>query len=75
MQALDPRRLAKLAESLAIAFYVLMVLAFLSAVLGSPGTGLLLLLIGAGAHVGRVWLEDLGRRGAGGRGGSSRVAG
>lgn len=61
MQAFDPQRLAKLAESLAIAFYVLMALAFLAAVLGSPGTGLLLLILGAGAHVARVWLEDLGQ--------------
>ncbi len=58
MQPLDPRRLAKLAESLAIAFYVLMALAFLAAVLGSPGSGLLLLIFGACAHVARVWLED-----------------
>lgn len=51
--------MAKLAESLAIAFYVLMFLAFLTAVFGSPGTGLLLLVLGACAHVARVWLEDL----------------
>lgn len=61
MQPLDPIRLQKLAESLAIAFYVLMGLAFLTAVLGSPGTGLLLLILGACAHVVRVWFEDLGR--------------
>lgn len=61
MQPLDPRRLAKLAESLAIAFYVLMGLAFLATVFGSPGTGLLLLILGSCAHVLRVWFEDLGR--------------
>ncbi len=61
MQQLDPLRLKKLAESLAIAFYVLMGLAFLTAVLGSPGTGLLLLILGACAHLVRVWFEDLGR--------------
>ena len=60
MPPLDPKRLAKLAESLAITFYVLMFLAFLAAVLGSPGTGLLLLILGACAHVARVWIEDLG---------------
>jgi hypothetical protein len=59
MPPLDPQRLTKLAESLAIAFYVLMGLAFLAAVFGSPGTGLLLLILGACAHVARVWLEDL----------------
>jgi hypothetical protein len=61
MQFLDPLRLAKLAESLAIAFYVLMGLAFLATVFGSPGTGFLLLILGACAHVARVWSEDLGR--------------
>ena len=61
MPPLDQLRLKKLAESLAIAFYVLMGLAFLAAVLGSPGTGLLLLLLGSCAHVVRVWFEDLGR--------------
>jgi len=60
MQGLDLQRLTKLAESIAIAFYVLMGLAFLTTVLGSPGTGLLLLLLGACAHVARVWFEDLG---------------
>jgi hypothetical protein len=60
MQGLDPQRLTKLAESLAIAFYALMGLAFLTAVLGSPGTGLLLLILGACAHVARVWLDDRG---------------
>jgi hypothetical protein len=59
MQSLDPDRLSRLAESLAIAFYVLMFLAFVTAVFGSPGTGLLLLILGACAHVARVWLEDL----------------
>jgi hypothetical protein len=61
MQGLDLQRLTKLAESLAIAFYLLMGLAFLTAVLGSPGTGLLLLILGSCAHVARVWLEDVGR--------------
>jgi hypothetical protein len=61
MPDLDPQRLAKLAESLAIGFYALMGLAFLTAVLGSPGTGLLLLILGACAHVARVMLEDLGK--------------
>jgi hypothetical protein len=67
MKDLDPRRLAKLAESLAIVFYVLMGLAFLTAVLGSPGTGLLLLILGSCAHVARVWFEDLGHGQAVGR--------
>lgn len=59
MQGLDLKRLTRFAEPLAIAFYVLMFLAFLTAVLGSPGTGLLLLILGSCAHVARVWLEDL----------------
>jgi hypothetical protein len=61
MEGLDPHRLARLAESLAIGFYVLMGLAFLATVFGSPGTGLLLLILGACAHIVRVWLEDIGR--------------
>jgi len=61
MKDLDLQRLTKLAESLAIAFYVLMGLAFIATVFASPGTGLLLLVLGAGAQVGRVWLEDLGQ--------------
>ena len=61
MRGPDPHRLEKLAESLAVAFYVLMFLAFVTAVLGSPGTGLLLLILGSGAHVARVWFEDLGQ--------------
>lgn len=61
MGAIDPQRLTKLAESLAIAFYALMGLALLATLLGSPGTGLLLLILGACAHVARVWFEDLGR--------------
>jgi hypothetical protein len=62
MQGLDRDRTAKLADSLAIAFYTLMFLAFLAAVFGSPGTGMLLLILGACAHVARVWLEDLSRQ-------------
>jgi hypothetical protein len=58
MQALDPRRLEKLAESLAIAFYVFMFLAFVTAVLGSPGSGFFLLIIGACAHVVRAALQE-----------------
>lgn len=51
--------MTKLADSLAIAFFVLMGLAFLATVFGSPGTGLLLLILGSCAHVARVWLEGL----------------
>jgi hypothetical protein len=61
MKGLDLHRLGRLAESLAALFYVLMGLAFLTAVLGSPGTGLLLLILGSCAHVARVWFEDFGR--------------
>ena len=62
-QSLDTLRLKKLAGLLAIAFYALMGLAFLAAVFGSPGTGLLFLILGACAHVARVWSRTRARLG------------
>jgi hypothetical protein len=58
MYGFDLDRLEKLTEALEKAFYVLMLLAFVTAVTGSPGAGLLLLILGAAAQVGRAGLED-----------------
>jgi hypothetical protein len=58
----DLDRLERLAGGLAVIFYVLLFLAFITAVMGSGGGGLLLLVLGAVAHVGRVGLEDFVER-------------
>jgi hypothetical protein len=53
----DPERLSKLAEALAVLFYVLMLLALVCAFAGSAGSGFLLLVLGSCAHVFRVGAE------------------
>jgi hypothetical protein len=53
--------LEKVAELLTYAFYALLFLAFVVAVVGSPGAGLLLLILGSATHVARVGVEDLAR--------------
>jgi hypothetical protein len=57
MAGADTERLPKLAEALAILFYVLMLLALVCAFAGSAGSGFLLLVLGSCAHVGRVGVE------------------
>jgi hypothetical protein len=54
----DLDRLESFAEALTRLFYCLMVVAFFAAVLGSAGTGLFLLILGAAAFVVRAGLED-----------------
>lgn len=54
----DLERLDGIAEALGRLFWCLVVLAFFAAILGSPGTGLLVLVLGAAAFVARVGLED-----------------
>jgi hypothetical protein len=54
----DLERLEGIAEGLGRLFWSLMVVAFFAAILGSAGTGLLVLILGAAAFVGRVGLED-----------------
>lgn len=56
---LDPSRVEKLPDALALAFYAFMALAFVTALAGAPGLAVLLLVIGAGGHVVRAALEDL----------------
>jgi len=57
----DLERLDGFAEALARLFWCLMVIALIGAVLGSPGTGLFLLFLGAAAFVGKAGLEDFVR--------------
>ncbi|MFT3866448.1 MAG: hypothetical protein QM729_19485 [Solirubrobacterales bacterium] len=57
----DLGRLDGFAEALARLFWCLMALAFFGAILGSPGTGLFLLILGALAFVVRAGLEDFVR--------------
>ncbi|MBS1885886.1 MAG: hypothetical protein JSU06_01735 [Actinobacteria bacterium] len=57
----DLDRLTGIAEALGRLFWCLMPLAFLAALLGSPGTGLLALILGAAAFVVRAGLEDFVR--------------
>jgi len=54
----DLGRLESFADALARLFYCLMAVAFFAAILGSPGTGLFLLVLGAAAFVIRAGLED-----------------
>ena len=57
----DLDRLESFADALGRLFWCLMVVAFFAAILGSAGTGLLMLILGAAAFVGRVGLEDFVR--------------
>jgi hypothetical protein len=54
----DLDRLTGIAEALERLFWCLLVVAFFAAVLGSHGTGLLVLILGAAAFVVRAGLED-----------------
>src|ERR1700761_4758962 len=54
----DLDRLESFADALTRLFYCLMVVAFFAAILGSAGTGLFLLILGAAAFVVRAGIED-----------------
>jgi hypothetical protein len=54
----DLDRLESFADALTRLFYCLMVVAFFAAILGSAGTGLFLLILGAAAFVVRAGFED-----------------
>jgi hypothetical protein len=54
----DLDRLEGIAEALGRLFWCLLASAFLAAILGSAGTGLLLLLLGAASFCARVGFED-----------------
>jgi len=55
---IDSERLEKLAEALALFFYLLMFMALVTALAGSAGSGFLLLVIGSCAHVARAALVE-----------------
>jgi hypothetical protein len=57
----DLERLDSFAFAFGRLFWCLMAVAFFAAILGSPGTGLLVLILGAAAFVVRVGLEDFAR--------------
>lgn len=58
MKTPSPERLRGIAEALTRLFYCLMAVAFLAAVLGSPGRGFFLLVLGGLTHVARVGAEE-----------------
>jgi hypothetical protein len=57
----DLDRLTGLADALERLFWCLVVVGFFTAILGSAGTGLFVLILGAAAFVVRVGLEDFVR--------------
>jgi uncharacterized membrane protein len=57
----DSERLESFAEALGRLFWCLVAVAFFAAILGSAGTGLLVLILAAAAFVVRVGLEDFVR--------------
>ena len=57
----DLDRLESFADALGRLFWCLTVVAFFAAILGSAGTGLLVLILAAAAFIGRVGLEDFVR--------------
>jgi hypothetical protein len=59
MLRITPETLEKRAKTLTIAFYVLLLMALICALVGSPGSAFLLLLVGACAHILRVGIEAL----------------
>jgi hypothetical protein len=58
MQATDLERLEKIAEGLALLFYVLMFVGLVMALAGSAGSGFLMLIVGSCAHIGQAALAE-----------------
>lgn len=59
MRLLELDRLERWTEPLGLVFYALMAVALLAALVGSTGSALALLILGAGVHVARFSLELL----------------
>jgi hypothetical protein len=59
MPDFDLEQLERFVEPLAALFYLLMLVAFVTAIVGSPGTGFFFLILGAAAQVGRASIEGL----------------
>jgi hypothetical protein len=57
----DLDRLNGIAEALGRLFWCLIAVALFAAILGSPGTGLLVLILGAASFCARVGIEDFVR--------------
>jgi len=66
MDGIHLDRLEHLAEVLALAFYILMFTAFVTALAGSTGSGFLVLILGSCAHIGRAAIEEFAERERGG---------
>ena len=58
MNGIGLNKLEEIAEGLALGFYLLMFMALVTLLAGSAGSGFLLLIAGACAHVGRAGLEE-----------------
>jgi hypothetical protein len=58
MNSIGLDKLEEIAEGLALAFYLLMFIALVTLLAGAAGSGFLLLIAGACAHVGRAGLEE-----------------
>jgi hypothetical protein len=57
MPQLDAKSLEKFVEGLAVFFYVALLVAMITAIAGSPGWGMLMLILGGCALVGRTTTE------------------
>lgn len=62
MRTIDPNRLENFVDELAPLFYVLMLVSLLAILVGSTGSGALLLILGAGVHIVRGAYEELAVR-------------
>jgi hypothetical protein len=62
MQTTDLERLEKVAEGLALLFYVLMFVGLVMALAGSAGSGFLLLVVGSCAHIGQAGIREFADR-------------
>jgi len=74
MQGMDLERLEKVAEGLALVFYVLTLTALVTGLAGSVGSAFVVFVLGACAHVGRAGLEEFVERRRGREGRLSVVA-
>jgi hypothetical protein len=58
MNGIGLDKLEEIAEGLALGFYLLMFMALVTLLAGAAGSGFLLLIAGACAHVGRAGFEE-----------------
>jgi len=58
IRQIDLTKLEKLPDALTLVFYAFMFFALVATLVGAPGIGFLLLIIGAAGHVVRAGLED-----------------